>query len=149
MPVTIPRRPSLSIASETAQESSRFKRVTRSFILLLYPGRPPLKQAPGLFPIQKCHSVSGTGVGAIARNVVDFVETLPFSNHRGDYRQPVLDFGCSDPEIVFGQSRQGILITALHRAQNSLIEFLVDYEMRQASGSYERHSLVAIPILDR
>src|SRR5262249_45884628 len=32
MPVTTPRRPSLSIASETAQESSRFKRVVKSFI---------------------------------------------------------------------------------------------------------------------
>src|SRR5262245_34754751 len=100
-------------------------------------------------PIHKCHGVSGTGIGAIARDVVDFVETLAFRNHRGDDRQPVLDFGCADPEIVFRQSREGILVTALHRSQNSLIEFFIDYEVRQPSGSYERHSLVAIPIVDR
>src|SRR5262245_26670197 len=108
-----------------------------------------LESAVQSLPIHKCHSVSGTGVGAIARDVVDFVETLAFRNHRGDDRQPVLDFGCADPEIVFRQSREGILVTTLHRSQNSLIEFLIDYEVRQASGSYERHSLVTIPILDR
>src|SRR5215468_10011975 len=176
MPVTTPRRPSLSIASETAQESSRFKRVMKSFIsvdvlpnsnsrwcvsdpLARFPrvspkaagGRSHTILSPRCFslPIHKCHGVSGAGVGAIARDVVDFVETLAFRNHRGDDRQPVLDFGCADPEITFRQSREGILVTALHRSQNSLIEFLIDYEMRQASGSYERHSLVAIPILDR
>src|SRR5215510_6587616 len=143
MPVTTPCRPSLSIASETAQESSRFKRVTRSFICLRMPAAcSDIRQgyaffaypwtwhrsAVPSFPIHKRHGVSGTGVGAIARNVVDFVETLAFSNHRGDYRHPVLDLRCTDPEIVFRQSRQGILITALHRSQNSLIEFLVDHE---------------------
>src|SRR5262249_45884629 len=131
--------------------------LTRGRLILFAPsvkaagGRSYTILSPRCFslPIHKCHVVSGTGIGAIARDVVEFVETLAFRNHRGDDRQPVLDFGCANPEIVFRQSREGILVAALHRSQNSLIEFLIDYEVRQASGSYERHSLMAIPIVDR
>src|SRR5262245_40589253 len=94
---------------------ARFARISpsrwRDYLLFSHSWREPPKAAGGRshtilsprcfsLPINKCHGVSGTGVGAIARNVIDFVETLAFRNHRGDYRQPILDLGCTDSKIV-------------------------------------------------
>src|SRR5437762_10406224 len=135
MPVTTPRKPSLSIASETAQVSNWFNRATTSSILLS-------------LPIHERHRIAGAGFGAIARDVIDFVEPLAFGGHCRNDGQPILDLGRADAEIVFRQSGKRVFIAAFHRAENALVKFLIDHEVSQATRSDECNSLVAGPILD-
>src|SRR5262245_15900895 len=102
MPVTTPRKPSLSMASETAHESSRFRRDVKSFIWFVFPllRGGDIHLCKPLLPIHKRHRVAGACLGAIARDVVDLVEPFALRDHRGNYGQPVLNFGYANSKVI-------------------------------------------------
>ena len=101
-----------------------------------------------LLPITKSHRVAGSRFGAVAGNVIDLVEPAALGRHGRNHGYPVLDFRRSGAEKRFGEPGQGIFVAPLHGMKNRLVEFLINHEVREPSGSHQRDTRMAFPAFD-
>src|SRR4051812_10897738 len=135
MPVTAPVSPSLSSASDTAQESSCARRARLASVVFTLPSssfsvrvqvrfvfsafwRAPHCVNAGSVPICKAHGAAGARLRPITGDVIDLVILQPRGVHRRDYREPVLRFGGADFEVALGQTGERIFVTGLHRVHH-------------------------------
>ena len=102
-PVTEPFNPNLSRASETAQESRRLRRKIKSSMFV----------SVELVPVHERHSVSGARFRPVTGNIIYLRITPSFRVHRGDHREPVLDFGRAHFEHILRQLQERLFVAFL------------------------------------
>src|SRR5271170_6882394 len=118
-PVTTPLRPSLSRASETAQQSSAFNRVA---ISLATPSALIALLSEILLPIHESHRVSRPGLGAVTRHVIYERHLLARSIHSSGQRDPIPHLAGIAQQIILGNRRQRRFVAILHGLDHALIE---------------------------